>query len=75
MEETFSNGIIPTISFATHALCDAMTELVHHCDFATRAEAKQEIFEYIEVLYNRKRRHSANDYKSPADYEMSLKAA
>jgi transposase InsO family protein len=23
------------------------TELVHHCDFATRAEAKQEIFEYI----------------------------
>jgi transposase InsO family protein len=25
------------------------TELVHHCDFATRAEAKQEIFEYIEV--------------------------
>ncbi len=51
------------------------TELVHHCDFATRAEAKQEIFEYIEVFYNRKRRHSANDYKSPADYEMSLKAA
>jgi transposase InsO family protein len=51
------------------------TELVHHCDFATRAEAKQEIFEYIEVFYNRKRRHSANDYNSPADYEMSLKAA
>jgi hypothetical protein len=24
MEETFSNGIIPTISFATHALCDAI---------------------------------------------------
>jgi transposase InsO family protein len=51
------------------------TELVHQCDFATRAEAKQETFEYIEVFYNRKRRHSANDYKSPADYEMSLKAA
>jgi transposase InsO family protein len=34
------------------------TELVHHCDFATRAEAKQETFEYIEVSYNRKRRHS-----------------
>jgi transposase InsO family protein len=51
------------------------TELVHHCDFATRAEAKQETFEYIEDFYNRKRRHSANDYKSPADYEMSLKAA
>jgi len=50
-------------------------ELVHHCDFATRSEAKQEIFEYIEVFYNRKRRHSANDYRSPADYEMLLKAA
>jgi transposase InsO family protein len=33
------------------------------------------LVEYIEVFYNRKRRHSANDYKSPADYEMSLKAA
>jgi transposase InsO family protein len=43
--------------------------------YGTRAEAKQEIFEYIEVFYNRKRRHSANAYKSPADYEMSLKAA
>ena|GEM_PF-1541126 len=51
------------------------TELVHHCDFSTRAEAKQEIFEYIEVFYNRKRRHSANDYRSPADYEMLPKAA
>ena len=51
------------------------TELVHHCDFSTRAEAKQEIFEYIEVFYNRKRRHSANDYRSPADYEMLQKAA
>ena len=38
-------------------------------------EAKQEIFEYIEVFYNRKRRHSANDYNSPADYEMLPKAA
>ena len=51
------------------------TELVHHCDFATRAEAKQEIFEYIEVFYNRKRRHSANDYRSPADDEMLSKVA
>jgi transposase InsO family protein len=48
---------------------------VHHFDFATRAEAKQEIFEYIEVFYNRKRLHSANDYMSPADYEMQLKVA
>ncbi len=51
------------------------TELVHHFDFATRAEATQEIFEYIEVFYNRKRRHSANNYMSPADDEMLPKAA
>jgi len=51
------------------------TELVHHCDFATRAEAKQAIFEYIEVFYNRKRRHSANDHMSPVDYERQLKVA
>jgi len=52
------------------------TELVLlHCDFATRAAAKQEIFEYIEVFYNRKRRHSANNYMSPADYEMLPKTA
>jgi len=30
--------------------------MVHHYDFATRAETKQEIFEYIEFFYNRKRR-------------------
>ena len=51
------------------------TELVHHCDFATRAETKQEIFEYIKVFYNRKRLHSANDYMSPADDEMPPKVA
>ncbi len=45
------------------------TELVHHCKFKTRAEAKQQIFEYIEVFYNRIRIHSANDYLSPVDYE------
>jgi len=36
------------------------TELVHHRDFNTRAEARAEIFEYIEVFYNRHRLHSAH---------------
>jgi len=45
------------------------TELVHHCNFKTREEAKHQIFEYIEVFYNRIRIHSANDYLSPVDYE------
>lgn len=51
------------------------TELVHHQCYQTRAEAKQDIFEYIEVFYNRERLHSTNDYLSPVDYEMQLKSA
>ena len=50
------------------------TELVHHCQFKTRKDAKQAIFEYIEVFYNRERIHSANDYLSPVDYEIQQKA-
>jgi putative transposase len=50
------------------------TELVHHCQFKTRKDAKQVIFEYIEVFYNRERIHSANDYLSPVDYEIQQKA-
>lgn len=44
-------------------------ELVHHRRYQTRAEARAEIFEYIEVWYNRRRRHSSLGYKSPAQYE------
>jgi len=47
------------------------TELTHHFNFQTREEAKKAIFEYIEIFYNRKRSHSANDYCSPEEYEMS----
>jgi transposase InsO family protein len=48
------------------------TELTHHITFKTREEAKKTIFKYIEVFYNRKRIHSANDYLSPAEYEASM---
>ncbi len=47
------------------------TELTHHCKFRTRESAKAIIFEYIEVFYNRKRMHSANDYLSPEEYELA----
>jgi putative transposase len=47
-------------------------ELVHHADYRTRAEATSAIFEYVEGWYNRRRRHSALDYKSPEEYEASL---
>lgn len=45
------------------------TELVHHCQYQTKAEAKTDIFEYIEVFYNRFRRHSALGYQSPVNFE------
>jgi transposase InsO family protein len=45
-------------------------ELVQHRRYQTRAEARLDIFDYIEVFYNRIRRHSALQYLSPADFEM-----
>ncbi len=50
------------------------TELVHQYQFETRNEAKQAIFEYIEVFYNRERIHSANGYLSPVEYEIQQKS-
>jgi putative transposase len=49
------------------------TELVHHQHYATREDARRDIFAYIEGFYNRTRRHSAIGYLSPI--EMELKAA
>ena len=46
-------------------------ELIHHEDYETREEARQSIFEYIEVFYNRVRRHSALGYKSPEEFERA----
>ena len=48
------------------------TELVHHQHYATREEARQSIFEYIEVFYNRKRLHSSIGYTSPETFEARL---
>jgi transposase InsO family protein len=44
-------------------------ELAHHEDYRTRTEARQSIFEYIEIFYNRVRRHAFLDYMSPVEYE------
>jgi putative transposase len=45
------------------------TELVHHEQYATRDQARQSIFEYIEIFYNRKRLHSSLGYLSPEAFE------
>jgi len=44
-------------------------QLIHPYRFRTVKEARRALFEYIEVYYNRKRKHSTNGYLSPADYE------
>jgi putative transposase len=46
-------------------------ERVFHEDYETRAEAKQDVFEYIEMFYNRRRRHSALGYRSPAQHRAA----
>jgi transposase InsO family protein len=47
-------------------------ELVHRVRFATRAEARAAVFDWIEIFYNRERFHSALGYKSPVDFETQL---
>ena len=44
-------------------------ELVHRRSWPTKDELRTEVFDYIEVFYNRERRHSSLGQRSPADYE------
>ncbi len=44
------------------------TELIYQNKYETRQEATQDIFEYIEVFYNRQRLHSALEYRTPVEY-------
>jgi putative transposase len=48
-------------------------ELIDHRQY--RDEATQDIFEYIEVFYNRLRRHSTLGYYSPAEFEARTAVA
>ena len=49
-------------------------EWVNHEDYRTRQQAKQSIFEYIEVFYNRQRRHATLNYKTPVEFEAMAAA-
>ena len=48
-------------------------EAIHGERFVTRQAAKDHVFEYIEVYYNRKRLHSSLDYMTPQEYDDSHK--
>ncbi|MEO0819139.1 MAG: IS3 family transposase [Pseudomonadota bacterium] len=51
------------------------TELVHRTRFQTRADARRALFEYIEIFYNRRRRHSSIGYRTPAQARMDMAMA
>lgn len=74
-------GVVPSMSRRGNCYDNAAMEsfwstfkrdLVHRCEFATRAQARAAIFEWIEVFYNRERFHSALAYQSPVDFETQL---
>ena len=47
-------------------------ELLNRKKWRTRIELANAIFEYIEVFYNRKRRHSSLGYQTPTDFDFAL---
>lgn len=46
-------------------------EIIHHHDYHTRDQARADIFEYIELFYNRKRIHQSLNYQTPMQYELA----
>lgn len=74
-----SYGIRPSMSSTGNCYDNAITEtffhtlkteLIYFNRYETRKEAGNSIFEYIEVFYNRRRRHSAIGYYSPQQFEL-----
>ena len=71
-------GLLPSMSGRKSAYDNAVAEsffsnlkneLVHHCDFPTRDQARAAIFDYIELYYNRKRLHQTLGYRTPDEVE------
>ncbi len=48
------------------------SELAHHCRWLNYEAAHRDLFDYIEIFYNRERSHSTLDYVSPAQFEKQL---
>ncbi|WP_152555829.1 IS3 family transposase, partial [Ferriphaselus sp. R-1] len=78
-EKLLGHGMRPSMSRRGNCYDNAVAEsffstlkneLVHHCDFHTRDEARTAIFEYIEIFYNRQRRHQTLGYLSPVQFEQ-----
>lgn len=76
------NGFIPSMSRKGNCYDNApaesffstlKNELIHLRRFKTREEAKQAIFDYIEVFYNRQRRHSSLGYLTPLEFKLQFR--
>jgi putative transposase len=76
-------GVKPSMSGQGNCFDNAVTETFFHTlktelmfdsVFETREEAKNAIFEYIEIFYNRERRHSTLGYCSPVKFEQYLES-
>lgn len=77
------HGMVASMSRTGNCYDNAMMESFHASlkleavyrlpggQFKTRLQARQAVFEYIEVFYNRQRRHSAIGYMSPVQFEAS----
>jgi putative transposase len=47
-------------------------ELIHHRDYHTRDQTRTEIFNHIELFYNRQRIHQSLDYETPLVYDQRV---
>lgn len=74
-------GMVPSMSRRGNCYDNAVVEsffsslkneLIHHQDYHTRDQARMEIFEYIELFYNRRRIHQSLDYEAPLVYEQRV---
>ena len=81
LERLSHHGLRPSLSRLGDCWDNAVVESFFHslkiewlaeAQHRNRREAKQAVFEYIEVWYNRQRRHSSLGYLSPAEYERRL---
>ena len=71
-------GVLPSMGTVGDAYDNAMAEsffatleceLIDRSHFATRDEARRQVFDFVEIFYNRWRKHSSLGYRSPAEYE------
>ena len=80
LEEAGMRGSMGTVGDALdNAVAESFfatlqTELLDRQSWPTRLELRSSIFEFIEVFYNRQRRHSTLNYLSPAEYERRWQA-